>query len=145
MKDIRKKGTWRTEFSMKEMPSMISSSHFAPDKSVKRPRNLMKIRMPMVWRQVKINQCTSPAGIHMAFLLTGMATSIRMANPHATANAACLYSSLVKMPGFWRARLAPTTVNWAPRTMLFSSKLPNEAYLLIVAASDDELRERVFV
>lgn len=56
MKDIRKKGTWRTEFSMKEMPSMISSSHFAPDKSVKRPRNLMKIRMPMVWRQVKINQ-----------------------------------------------------------------------------------------
>jgi hypothetical protein len=48
MRVMRKKGTCRTECSMKWMPSMMSASHVTWVRSMKRPRNWMRRRMPTV-------------------------------------------------------------------------------------------------
>ena len=49
MKDIMKKGIWRTWCSTYSMPSTTSSSQVEEERSVKRPANLIEKRIPKVF------------------------------------------------------------------------------------------------
>jgi hypothetical protein len=54
MRVMRKKGTWRTECSIKWIASMMSVSHVTWERSMKRPRNWRRTRMPTVLMKVLV-------------------------------------------------------------------------------------------
>lgn len=89
MSVIRKKGTWRTECSRKCRPSTTASSQWAWFMSMRKEKIHSRPLIPTIYKLFSQTPSNVTPRLQGSKLNpTGMETTIRMAIPAATANAA---------------------------------------------------------